>query len=72
MVVSERLYLTADRKTVVKEGDGKAVHIFAAAGQRITDDVARRYGLLEKEKKRAKKAANKMVRSPENKSGEGE
>ena len=72
MKITERLYLTADRKTVVKADDDRAVHIFAAAGQTITDDVARRYGLLETDKKRAKKAPNKMVRSPKNKTGEGE
>lgn len=72
MVATERLYLTADRKTVVKDGDDRAAHIFAAKGQPISDVVARQYGLLDKEKKRVKKAANKMVRSPENKSGEGE
>ena len=72
MVVNERLYLTADRKTVVKAGDDRAVHIFAAKGQRITDDVARRYGLLEPEIKQARRAPNKMVRSQANKSEEGE
>ena len=64
--------MTADRKTVVKDGDNRAAHIFAAKGQPISDSVARQYGLLETEKKRVKKAANKMVRSPENKASEGE
>ncbi len=72
MIVTERLYLTADRKTVVKDGDDKAAHIFAAKGQQISDVVARQYGLLETKKKRVKKAANKMVRSAENKASEGE
>ncbi len=72
MIMTERLYLTADRKTVVKDGDDRAVHIFAAKGQQILDSVARQHGLLETKKKRVKKAANKMVRSPENKAGEGE
>ena len=72
MVATERLYLTADRKTVVKADDDRAVHIFAAKGQKITDDVARRYGLLELEIKQARRAPNKMVRSQANKSDEGE
>ena len=64
--------MTADRKTVVKADDDRAVHIFAAKGQKITDDVARRYGLLELEIKQARRAPNKMVRSRANKSDEGE
>ena len=63
--------MTADRQTVVKADDDRAVHIFAAKGQRITDDVARRYGLLEPEKKRVKKAANKMACIPKDKGIEG-
>lgn len=72
MKAIERLYLTADRKKVVKADDSRAKYIFAAKGQCITDEVARRYGLFDKEEKRVKKAANKMVRSPKNKSSEGE
>jgi len=72
MKATERLYLTADRKTVVKADDSRAVHIFAAKGQHINDEVARRYGLFDKEEKQAKKAANKMVRSSKNKMSEGD
>ena len=63
MIVKERLYLTADRKTVVKDGDKKAAFLFAAAGQEMPDNVARQYGLL----KEKKKPENKQVEMPENK-----
>lgn len=65
MVVTERLYLAADKKTVVKEGDKRAAYLLAAKGQEIPNIVAKQYGLLEK--KKAKKPANKMMAGSENK-----
>lgn len=63
MIVEERLYLSADRKQVVKEGDPLAAFLLAAEGQELPDVVARQYGLL----KAKKKPKNKMVKKPENK-----
>ena len=67
MIVTERLYLTADRKKVVKEGDPKAAFLLAAPKQELPDIVARQYGLLDEEKKQGKKAKNKMAPRPEDK-----
>ena len=60
MVVTERLYLAADKKTVVKEGDKRAAYLLAAKGQEIPNVIAKQYGLIKK--KKAKKPENKALR----------
>ncbi len=57
MKASERLFLTADRKTAVKDGDKRAVYLLAGKGQELPDVVVKLYKL----KKQAKKPANKMI-----------
>ena len=69
MVVTESLWLAADKETVVKASDKRAVHPFAAKGQVIPDVIAKQYGLLKK--KKAKKPENKMVAGSENKAIKG-
>lgn len=67
MIAKERLYVTEDRRTVVKEGDKKAAFLLVGKGQEIPDVIARQYGLIDDKKKQAKKAENKMFKKPENK-----
>lgn len=66
MIVKERLYLTANRKKVVKEGDKRAAFLLAAKGQELPNVIARQYGLL-KEKKKIEKVEDKKVSDSENK-----
>jgi hypothetical protein len=44
MIADRRLYLTADRKTLVEEGDPSAAFLFVAAGDHLDEDEARRLG----------------------------
>lgn len=53
VIVQERLFLTADQKRVVKEGDKEAAFLLAAAGQPIDMKTAKRLGLVEDEEKKA-------------------
>ena len=71
MIAHERLYVSADRKTVVREGDERAAFLLAAKGQEIPPPVVRQYGLEEGgiKEKRGRKPANKMVEHPEDKAG---
>jgi len=66
MKITERLYLAADRKTVVKDGDKRAAFLLAAKGQELPDVIARQYGLL-KEQKKAKQPEDKQAEPAENK-----
>lgn len=45
--VKERLYLTEDKTRLVPEGDPDARFLYAAAGRRIPEAEARRFGLLD-------------------------
>jgi hypothetical protein len=47
VVALERLYLKADYKTIVREGDPEAAHLLAAAGSEIPQKLAKRLGLLD-------------------------
>ncbi len=47
VIARERLYLTADRKRVVREGDKAAAFLFAAIGASIAVGDARKFGLLD-------------------------
>lgn len=46
----ERLYLTGDGKTVVKEGDSRAAFLFACVGQAIPSATAKAFGLVSEPK----------------------
>ena len=43
MVSDRRLYITADRKRVVEEGDTDGAHLFVGAGSEIDVAEARKY-----------------------------
>ena len=49
MIAKERLYLTADRTAIVKEGDARAAFLLIAPGQDIPECVLGQYGLSSKE-----------------------
>lgn len=51
LIAQERLYLNRDKTRVVGEGDKEAAFLFAAVGQPITLDDARRFKLIEEEVK---------------------
>lgn len=68
-VSTERLYLDKDGN-VVREGPEK-VSLLVAVGGRLSDEDARRYGLIDAEEKAAEPKANKaMAKAPENKAKE--
>ena len=69
MKVTERLYLAADHKTVVKGNDKRAAFLLAAKGQELPDIIARQYGLLRKKpaKKQEEQPEDKQAEEPENK-----
>jgi hypothetical protein len=62
-----RLYFTKDRDRVVEEGDPEGVFLFAAAGDEISDDDVKQYGI---EVKAEKPADNKAIQGSENKAAE--
>jgi hypothetical protein len=49
MISKERLYLAADKKTVVKAGDPKAAFLLVGEGGEIPDKQALELGLMETE-----------------------
>lgn len=59
MEAKERLWLTADGKRLVGEGDPKAATLYAAPGDEIPDEAAARFGLEDGMLKRGKKPADK-------------
>lgn len=69
MIAKERLYLTADKTTVVKEGDARAAYLLIAKGQEISQNVLRRYGLSSEEGKELTPAEDKESAPPEDKGG---
>jgi hypothetical protein len=73
MKAKERLYVTADRSKVVKEGDPNAAFLLVGKGQEIHPKLAETYGLKESapKKKKAEQPEDKQAKAPENKSGSG-
>ena len=66
MFTDRRLWLTADGKRVVDEGDPKANTLFAAEGDEILDEVAKKFKI-----KRLKKPVEDKAAAPgEDKSGD--
>jgi hypothetical protein len=62
------LYLTADRLTVVEEGDTRAAFLLVAHGSQIPDEDAEKYGLTGDAKAKAEPPPNKLkAESPPNK-----
>jgi hypothetical protein len=56
-----RLYVTHDLKRLVEEGDPKAAYLLAPKGGEITEQTARRYGLLKAMAKPQDKALVKVA-----------
>lgn len=46
MILTEKLYLTEDRKQVVQEGDKRAAFLLGVPGFRVSDELAKKLGLL--------------------------
>lgn len=66
---TERLWLTADRERVVRDGDPSAAFLFATPGKAISTEDVERYGLT---KSRRTAPENKAVAQSENKGDAGE
>jgi hypothetical protein len=47
IVMKERLWLTADRSRLVKEGDAEAAFLYCIPGHTVSDIEAWRYGIVE-------------------------
>lgn len=62
VTAKERLYLTADRSAIVKEGDPKAAFLFAAVGQPISNADAERFGLVTTEPTKGTEPEARSVR----------
>jgi hypothetical protein len=58
----EKLFLNADKDKLVKEDSPEAAFLFAAPGDEVDDDEAKRLGLSGK--KQAEPAANKAASKP--------
>lgn len=68
-VLSERLYLNADRTKVVSEESGDAAFLLGGPGDEIPEDQAEELGLLKKKAKPKDKARSKAgdkAAQPEN------
>jgi predicted flap endonuclease-1-like 5' DNA nuclease len=72
-IAKERLYLTEDKKKVVGEGDSRAAFLWAAPGDELPEEDAKRFGVpdgkLKGGKKEAPAPANKELKPGKNKSG---
>jgi hypothetical protein len=44
--LDRRLWLTADHSRVVEDDDPHAAFLLGSSGKRVTDEVAKRYGLI--------------------------
>lgn len=63
MELDRTLWLTADRSAVVEDGDPRAAFLLGTRGKKVSDDEAKRLGLL----KEKAEASNKMRRPAANK-----
>lgn len=57
----ERIYTNADRTKVVPEDSPEAAFMYAAPGDRIPMEMAKRLGLVKPKRKAAKKSQNKSA-----------
>jgi hypothetical protein len=67
MEAKQRLWLTKDGKRLVADGNPQATTLYAAPGDEIPDETARRFGL--KAGRLAKKQDRKQAPPPPNKEG---
>ncbi len=70
-IALERMFLTADRKRMVGEGDPAAASLYAAPGHRIPADMVKRFRLVggKLPEKRATKTSDKRLKKTRNKKG---
>lgn len=66
-VADRRLWLTADQKAVVEDGDGAAAFLLCGPGQSIPRARAEELGLIEPEAKEQEKPEDKQLDPPEDK-----
>ncbi len=77
MVAAERLYLTADKKKLVSEGDPKAAILYATPGDEIPASSAKQFGLVDgglpegKAKKGGKSGSTKEDKGGKDKEDKG-
>ncbi len=57
MIATKRIYLTADRKSAVEEGNEKAAFLLVGVGGEISDKLAASLGLLGSESATIEEAA---------------
>ncbi|WP_346915054.1 helix-hairpin-helix domain-containing protein [uncultured Roseibium sp.] len=70
MIAKQRLYLTADKKTAVAEGDKRAAFLYAVPGDEIPDSAAKQFGLVDGGlPKPGKPATSKDGQNPAGKDG---
>lgn len=65
---NERLYVSEDGKSLVKEGDPRAAFLFTTPGKTVSKEDAVKFGLIDEDTKAVKAPANKAKAEPENKS----
>jgi len=63
-VADRKLWLTDDRSETVEDGDPRAAFLLCSAGDEVSDEDAKRYGVKSKAK-----SANKEQAPPANKGG---
>ncbi len=70
-IAQERLFLTADRKRMVGEGDPEAASLYAAPGHRIPADMVKRFRLKggRLPEKLARKTSDKRLKRKSDKKG---
>jgi hypothetical protein len=65
--VPHRLYWVADRSRLVRHGDPDAAFLAFTAGQELSDEEARRHGLVPVEEKSQPPTENKLGARPADK-----
>ncbi len=70
-IAQERMFLTADRRRLVGEGDPDAASLYAAPGHRIPADMVERHKLKggRLPEKLARKTSDKRLKGSRNKKG---
>jgi hypothetical protein len=63
MIAKERLYLTADKGRIVGHGDKRAAFLYAAPGDEIPENAAKKFGLVGGGLKASPATAPKQVSS---------
>lgn len=70
LLSDRRLYLTADKETVVEDGDPRAAYLFATEGYELSAGIVEQYGLVSVEGRVVLPGAPKPEAEPEAKATE--